>query len=96
MKPISYFQMDNEDQGFSSMIEPEEEDGCDSEDCTFSHLGQGQNIGEVVLPSSNSTVDLDRVESEGQDSECESVIGKINKKLKKNAKEESQHGLNST
>ena len=65
------------------MIEPEEEVDSDSEDCNFSHLGQGKNIGKVALPSSASTVDLDGVESEKKDSECESVIGKVNKKLKK-------------
>ena len=41
------------------------------------------SFGKVALPSNASTVDLDGVESEKQDSECESVIGKINKKLKK-------------
>ena len=46
--------MDNEDQGFCSMVEPEEEGGSDSEECNFFSLGQGQNIGEVALPSSAS------------------------------------------
>eukprot|EP00795_Rhopilema_esculentum_P016979 gene16979-8482_t len=88
--------MATEDQGLSSMIEPEEQDGFRSEECNISRLGLGQKMREVRNPSSASTVDLDEEESGEQDSEYESVIEKFDKKLEKTAMEESQHGLKNT